>query len=81
MDIFAANMICQRGLRAAGGSPMIHYDAMRESLKTLGKNAASMGASVHMPRNGGGLAGGGWEQVEVIVRDETSGRGGAGSRL
>lgn len=75
MDILVANMICQRGLRAAGGAPPIRYDALRESLKTLSMKAVSMGATVHMPRIGCGLAGGDWEQVEVIISDEIAKRG------
>jgi O-acetyl-ADP-ribose deacetylase (regulator of RNase III) len=62
-----ANMVAQRGVRASGGVPPIRYDALRECLITLAERATALGASVHMPRIGCGLAGGSWPEVEVII--------------
>ena len=36
----------------------------------MATKAKKLGASVHMPRIGSGLAGGKWEQVEGIIREE-----------
>lgn len=66
-SLMVANMVAQRGVRAAGGVPPIRYDALRECLTTLAEQAASRRASVHMPRIGCGLAGGSWPEVEAII--------------
>jgi len=62
-----ANMIAQRDIRATGGVPPIRYDALQECLTSLSSHAAMLGASVHMPRIGCGLAGGSWDEVEAII--------------
>jgi len=66
-DIWVANMIGQRGIRRGSGGPPIRYEAVERCLDTLGVHARELGASVHMPRIGCGLAGGRWERVEPIV--------------
>jgi O-acetyl-ADP-ribose deacetylase (regulator of RNase III) len=66
-SLMVANMVAQRGVRASGGVPPIRYDALRECLITLAERATALGASVHMPRIGCGLAGGSWPEVEVII--------------
>jgi|SRR5690606_6939258 len=66
-SLLVANMVAQRGVRAAGGVPPLRYDALRECLTTLGEQAVSRHASVHMPRIGCGLAGGSWPEVESII--------------
>lgn len=65
--LMVANMIAQRGVQPAGGVPPIRYEALRECLGDLAERAASLGASVHMPRIGCGLAGGSWNEVEAII--------------
>lgn len=62
-----ANMIAQHGIRPSGGVPPIRYDALRECLANLSKQAAELRPSVHMPRIGCGLAGGSWDEVEAII--------------
>jgi O-acetyl-ADP-ribose deacetylase (regulator of RNase III) len=52
------------------GVPPIRYDALRVGLQKVAFEAERVGASVHMPRIGCGLAGGKWDEVEGIVRDE-----------
>ena len=66
-ELSVANMIAQRDVRAIQGVPPIRYDAVRSCLETLAQHAARVGASVHMPRIGCGLAGGKWPEVEAIV--------------
>lgn len=57
-EIWVANMIGQRGLKASKEGPPIRYDALRRCLEKLAVFASGNGASVHMPRIGCGLAGG-----------------------
>ncbi|MDG4820341.1 macro domain-containing protein [Asanoa sp. WMMD1127] len=73
-DLWVANMVGQHGLRRSGGRPPIRYDALRQCLATLADTAARLGASVHMPRIGAGLAGGRWEEIEPIIIEELSSR-------
>lgn len=72
-DIWVANMIAQRDIRTFHGVPPIRYSALKECLATASHDARTMGASIHMPRIGCGLAGGTWEMIEPIVRKELSG--------
>jgi O-acetyl-ADP-ribose deacetylase (regulator of RNase III) len=68
--VWVANMVAQRGMKTGSNGPPIRYDAVRVCLKKLAGEAKSLGASVHMPRIGCGLAGGRWEQVEPIIAGE-----------
>jgi len=65
--LLVANMVAQRGVRPVGGVPPLRYDALRECLAALAERAASLGASIHMPRIGCGLAGGTWPEVEALI--------------
>lgn len=65
--IWVANMIAQRGIRRGSAGPPIRYDAVERCLMTLGDHARTLGASVHMPRIGCGLAGGRWELIGPII--------------
>jgi O-acetyl-ADP-ribose deacetylase (regulator of RNase III) len=66
-DIWVANMVGQHGMRRGSAGPPIRYDAVARCLATLADDAAHLGASVHMPRIGCGLAGGRWESIEPLV--------------
>lgn len=66
--LHVANMIAQRGTRPIDGVPPIRYEALRECLSTLTERAIELGASVHMPRIGCGLAGGSWPEVEAVIQ-------------
>jgi O-acetyl-ADP-ribose deacetylase (regulator of RNase III) len=68
--IWVANLIGQRDVRTVGGVPPVRYDAMQKGLRRVAEEAHRLGASVHMPRIGCGLAGGKWEEVGKIVEDE-----------
>ncbi|MFB7781699.1 macro domain-containing protein [Streptomyces vinaceus] len=74
-DIWVANMVAQRGIRTGSGGPPIRYEALERCLAALGGEALGLGASVHMPRIGCGLAGGKWERVEPLVREALCARG------
>src|SRR5947209_4653384 len=73
--IRVANMVAQRGMKTGSNGPPIRYDALRACLEKLAFEAKGLGASVHMPRIGCGLAGGRWEQVEPIILDELASPG------
>ena len=50
--------------------PPIRYEAVRQCLKKVALFAMEQKASIHMPRIGCGLAGGKWELIEQIIKEE-----------
>jgi O-acetyl-ADP-ribose deacetylase (regulator of RNase III) len=68
--IWVANMVAQRGMKTGSNGPPIRYEAVRACVQKLAVEAQVLGASVHMPRIGCGLAGGRWEEVEPVIFDE-----------
>jgi O-acetyl-ADP-ribose deacetylase (regulator of RNase III) len=66
-DMWVANMVGQRGMRRGSAGPPIRYDAVERCLAALADRAEELGASVHMPRIGCGLAGGTWDRIEPLV--------------
>ena len=73
--LYVYNMVAQHGIRQAGGPPPIRYPVLRDCLGKLRSNAEQMGATVHMPRIGCGLAGGDWTKVEPLIQSELSNHG------
>lgn len=71
-DLAVANMLAQRGY-ALPGKPAVVYDALRSCLEKVAMRAVALGATVHMPRIGCGLAGGKWEEVEPILGETMKG--------
>lgn len=67
-DLWVANLIGQRDVVAGPDGPPVRYDAIEQALDRLAISALAMGASVHMPRIGCGLAGGDWTVVEASIR-------------
>lgn len=53
----------------------VRYEAIGSALEAVADRAAGLGASVHMPRIGCGLAGGKWSRVEPLVEKRLTGRG------
>lgn len=74
-QLYVANMIAQHGIKAVRGEPPIRYAAVNACLLDLGDKAVELGATVHMPRIGCGLAGGTWDKVEPLVRQQLCSRG------
>src|ERR1700733_12902266 len=68
--IWVANMIAQHGVGVRNGMPPIRYEALRKCLAALDACAHTLQGAVHMPRIGCGLAGGRWEVVEPLIREE-----------
>jgi O-acetyl-ADP-ribose deacetylase (regulator of RNase III) len=66
-QMWVANMIGQHGMRTGSVGPPVRYEAIGRCLATVGDEASRLGASVHMPRIGCGLAGGRWERIEPLV--------------
>lgn len=66
-ELWIANMIGQHGIKRGDDGPPIRYEAVERCLITLGDHASRLGASVHMPRIGCGLAGGRWERIEPLI--------------
>ena len=70
--LWVANMVAQHGYTRPG-APAIRYDALAACLGQLAQLAGELGASVHMPRLGCGLAGGHWGRVGPIVEEKLAG--------
>ena len=73
--LYVANMIGQHGYRPSPGDPPVRYQAIESALGTLGEKALGLGATVHMPRIGCGLAGGRWELIEPLIKERLIRRG------
>lgn len=70
-DLFVANMIGQHHIyKDEKGFPPIRYGAVRECLQKTADFAKKHNATIHMPRIGCGLAGGKWEEIETIIKEE-----------
>lgn len=70
-ELWVANLIGQHKIyKDENGKPPIRYDAIRKGIAEVQRLANQLNASVHMPRIGCGLAGGNWEEIEPILRDE-----------
>ncbi|MGW0883654.1 macro domain-containing protein [Streptomyces sp. NPDC002671] len=75
-DVWVANMIGQRGIRMARSSGVpVRYEAIDSALARLADEVIELGASVHMPRIGCGLAGGKWSRIEPLVTERLVKRG------
>jgi O-acetyl-ADP-ribose deacetylase (regulator of RNase III) len=74
--IWVANMIGQHGVKTSrSAGPPVRYEAIDHCLESLAPRAKELGASVHMPRIGCGLAGGKWERVEPLITNRLTERG------
>ncbi|WP_330460842.1 macro domain-containing protein [Streptomyces sp. NBC_00820] len=73
--LWVANMIGQHGIARGGKSVPVRYEAIDTALGRLAPKAAELGARVHMPRIGCGLAGGRWSHVEPLVTERLVKRG------
>jgi O-acetyl-ADP-ribose deacetylase (regulator of RNase III) len=69
-DVYVANMIGQHGTDLdENDNPPIRYDAVKEALFEVNSIANAIGATIHCPRFGTGLAGGSWEVIENIIKE------------
>ncbi|UFR01063.1 macro domain-containing protein [Streptomyces sp. Go40/10] len=74
-DVRVANMIGQRGTRTGSKGVPVRYEAIDTALDRLAAEVIELGASVHMPRIGCGLAGGRWSRVEPLITERLVKRG------
>lgn len=71
-----ANLVGQRGIRTGRSTGVpVRYEAIDAALVLLADKAEELGASVHMPRIGCGLAGGKWARVEPLIAERLTARG------
>ncbi len=68
-------MIGRRGTRTGSKGVPVRYEAIDRALETLAERAGELGATVHMPRIGCGLAGGKWSRVEPLIEERLIRRG------
>ena len=73
--IWVANMVGQRGIKSGSSGPPIRYDSLATCLEQVAVKAKELGASIHMPRIGCGLAGGEWSKVEPLIEEQLCGAG------
>ena len=73
--LWVANMVAQRGMKHGSSGPPIRYEAVAECLQKVAARAKELGASVHMPRIGCGLAGGDWSKIEPLLEEHLCGQG------
>jgi O-acetyl-ADP-ribose deacetylase (regulator of RNase III) len=74
-NVWVANMIGQHAIQRTGRQPPIRYEAIEEALGKVAGHALNLGASVHMPRIGTGLAGGDWALIEPLIEKKLCERG------
>lgn len=67
--LVVANMIGQV-MGYKDGLPPVRYEAIREALKKVKNYCIEHSASVHAPRFGSALAGGDWNVIEQIIKEE-----------
>lgn len=67
--IFVAHMIAQHGLRGGSKGPPIRYEALAECLQKVTEKAKELGASIHAPRIGIGLAEGVWSIISKLIEE------------
>jgi O-acetyl-ADP-ribose deacetylase (regulator of RNase III) len=73
--VWVANMIGQRGICTGSNGVPVRYEAIDAALARLADKALELGASVHMPRIGCGLAGGRWSRIEPLITERLVRRG------
>jgi O-acetyl-ADP-ribose deacetylase (regulator of RNase III) len=69
-DIWVANMVGQQGIKRSNSGPPIRYEAVATCLRQVAVKVRELGASVHMPRIGCGLAGGEWSKMEPLIAEQ-----------
>ncbi|WP_326701057.1 macro domain-containing protein [Streptomyces sp. NBC_01754] len=72
--LWVANLVGRHGTRTGGEGAPVRYESLDEGLRRVAEKAAGLGASVHMPRIGCGLAGGSWSRGEPLVSERLVGR-------
>ncbi|MFC1622388.1 macro domain-containing protein [Patescibacteria group bacterium] len=74
-NLWVANLIGQRHINSQDDIPPIRYDAVQKGLLQVAEFTQKEGATIHMPRIGCGLAGGNWNEIELIIKETLISRG------
>jgi O-acetyl-ADP-ribose deacetylase (regulator of RNase III) len=80
-QLYVVNMIAQRGTWQPpnadnpGRPVLVQYGELSRCLAQLAAHAGALGASVHMPRIGTGLAGGDWHRIEPLIEQQLAKNG------
>ncbi|WP_181797540.1 Appr-1-p processing protein [Streptomyces sp. WELS2] len=74
-SVRVADMVGRRGIGKGSKGVPVRYEAIDTALARLADEAVRLGASVHMPRIGCGLAGGKWTHVEPLIAGRLAARG------
>ncbi|MEU9089537.1 macro domain-containing protein [Streptomyces sp. NPDC048428] len=72
--VWVANTVGQRGMRTGSNGVPVRYEAIDTALTAVADRALELGASVHMPRIGCGLAGGKWSRIEPLIEKRLAAR-------
>ncbi|TRV78909.1 macro domain-containing protein [Streptomyces sp. 130] len=73
--VWVANVVGQHGMRRGSKGVPVRYEAIDTGLAAVADRALELGASVHMPRIGCGLAGGTWSRIEPLIEGRLTARG------
>lgn len=68
--IWVANCVGQAGIKTGSKGVPVRYDSIEQCLEKVREKAKELGASVHGPRFGAGLAGGDWKKIEPIIQKQ-----------
>lgn len=79
-DLAVANMIAQHDTKPEVSNdgkvtPPIRYEALKNCLGKVAKEAKDRNSSVHAPRLGAGLSGGDWAEIEKLIKEVLIDRG------
>ncbi|WP_329030008.1 MULTISPECIES: macro domain-containing protein [unclassified Streptomyces] len=72
--VHVANLVGQHGMRRGSKGVPVRYEAIDTGLATVAGHALELGASLHMPRIGCGLAGGTWSRIEPLIESRLTAR-------
>lgn len=67
--IWVCNMIAQNGVKNRNNPRPISYEALARCTYKVAVFAKEIGATVHAPKIGTGLAGGNWDVIKVILEN------------
>jgi O-acetyl-ADP-ribose deacetylase (regulator of RNase III) len=74
-DLTLASLVCQHGFGESAKGPRLRYASLSTALDRIAEIALEKNASVHMPRIGTGAAGGSWNLIEGMIRENLTSRG------
>jgi hypothetical protein len=75
-EVYVFQMIAQEGINSRKGMPVpLRYEVLRDCLIEMASMALELNASIHMPLIGAGQAGGDWNVIEGMIKEEVVRRG------